>query len=812
MVALVLGTAQAHVHGGASTVGGGLERGEDGPGAAQLAFGSADPHAVGDVDGVRPPGPPRARLVAHVPASPAELAQRRFPVANLAPRTDPAEPPAEQVPCSVVVRSVEQLVLPQALRRMARWRRSLRRCFRAAARGDLSLARRLRPADMWLEHAECTVPELAAWDWDLEPLARGEPAVPWPVSGRSGVLPATSLARWAIAEDAAGFRDQAIVSEMLDGVCDDSMCRRGTLLCAPHVGALRDLSVALAKTEANVAKGWARPAAELPCWPLRTCPFSVVDESVRAGKPKHRLTTDLSWPHAGMMEAGGMPVDSVNGAMDRSGWPANRLVRVSEYAEAVAVLQGQVEPGGRRVRAWGLDCEAFYRAVGRQRRELWRNGVCLPDGVQMDERCCFGDASAATKCSRMSNFLVFQIRRALRQVDELYPTRDPAWLDWQAARRAVAVQRGAQSSDEIADYTSLHWCAMYIDDSMAASADDLIFDAAGAPVLMPSGEQQRRAGLHFEAARLALERYGWRSSPSKEQPPDVSIESLGVEVDMVEGRMRLGSGKCERYAAAAKAAAAARTLPSADFSELLGQLQFASSCVPLGSQHMHSLWRLSRAEFRLADSRVSVTRAVQADLEWWAAELGRPACEHVGVPLAACLMPTPEGGAGVVYADASGEGGFCAWTLVGRHVLATAGLWTVEERGMLICDLELLASTFGLVTFGSRIPLHVVSYTDNTVAQAAMGRQAARSPAMQAMLARRTGWLHERGGAEVARRITSKANIWADVGSRPELGGLAEVRRQAEAMGFSFEEMAVPAAWRGTAGLRLDEPVWGGGE
>jgi len=175
-------------------------------------------------------------------------------------------------------------------------------------------------------------------------------------------------------------------------------------------------------------------------------------------------------------------------------------------------------------------------------------------------------------------------------------------------------------------------------------------------------------------------------------------------------------------------------------------------------------------------------------------------------------MPTPEGGAGVVYADASGEGGFCAWTLVGRHVLATAGLWTVEERGMLICDLELLASTFGLVTFGSRIPLHVVSYTDNTVAQAAMGRQAARSPAMQAMLARRTGWLHERGGAEVARRITSKANIWADVGSRPELGGLAEVRRQAEAMGFSFEEMAVPAAWRGTAGLRLDEPVWGGGE
>jgi hypothetical protein len=512
-----------------------------------------------------------------------------------------------------------------------------------------------------------------------------------------------------------------------------------------------------------------------------------------------------------MMEAGGLPVDSVNGAMDRSAWPANRLVRVAEFAEAVAVLQGEMGGGGRRVRTWGLDCEAFYRAVGRQRRELWRNGVCLPGGVQLDERCCFGDASAATKCSRMSNYLVFQLRRALREVDELYPTRDPEWVAWQTSRRALAIAQGASSPEAVDDYTSLHWVAMYIDDSMAASADDLLFEEDGSPLLDADGVQRRRAGVHFEAARRVLERYGWRSSPSKEQPPDLAVESLGVELDLVEGRMRLGSGKRERYAAAAGAAAAARTLPGADFSELLGQLQFASSCVPMGSQHMHSLWRLSRAEFRLGDGRVKVTRAVEADLRWWAAELERPECEHRGVPLAACLVPSPEGGAGVVYADASGEGGFCAWTLVGDTVLATAGVWTEEERGMLICDLELLASTFGLVTFGDRIPVHVVSYTDNTVAQAAMGKQTARSPAMQAMLARRTAWLHERGGAEVSRRITSKANVWADVGSRPELGGLAEVQRQAEAMGFSFEQLAVPAAWRDTAGLLADEPGWGGG-
>ena len=104
-------------------------------------------------------------------------------------------------------------------------------------------------------------------------------------------------------------------------------------------------------------------------------------------------------------------------ALDRSEWPATHMVRISEYAEALAVMQGGL-PGmpERRVRAWSLDCKAFYRVVGRQRAELWRNGIWLPDGVQLDERCCFGDASAAVKCVRISNFLVFQIRRGARRL------------------------------------------------------------------------------------------------------------------------------------------------------------------------------------------------------------------------------------------------------------------------------------------------------------------------------------------------------------------------------------------------------------
>ena len=88
-------------------------------------------------------------------------------------------------------------------------------------------------------------------------------------------------------------------------------------LCA-HAGALAHHAQAEAKLAAGVAAGYTSPFHSLPCWPLRTCPYSIVDESVRAGKPKFRLTTDLSWPHAGTMWAGGAAVDSVNGSMDRS--------------------------------------------------------------------------------------------------------------------------------------------------------------------------------------------------------------------------------------------------------------------------------------------------------------------------------------------------------------------------------------------------------------------------------------------------------------------------------------------------------------
>ena len=37
--------------------------------------------------------------------------------------------------------------------------------------------------------------------------------------------------------------------------------------------------------------------------------------------------------------------------------------------------------------------------------------------VQLDERCCFGDTSAATKCAWISNLVVWRVRCAFQAVD-----------------------------------------------------------------------------------------------------------------------------------------------------------------------------------------------------------------------------------------------------------------------------------------------------------------------------------------------------------------------------------------------------------
>jgi hypothetical protein len=609
------------------------------------------------------------------------------------------------------------------------------------------------------------------------------------VSGRDGVEPPTEIKRHRLAAGADGFADAEIVEEMFSGLRDDTALERGTLLCAPHVSALRFLAVAEEKIAANVTKGWAFEG-ELPAWPIRASPYGIVDESERAGKPKFRLTIDLSWPPPGALPSEYGCVESFNDSMDTAGWPANKLMRVSQVAEAAAILRLHGGP----VSLWGLDGKSYYRVIGRQRSQHWRNAMAVDGGFQVDERCCFGSKADAVKCSRVSNFLAFNIQRELDAFDAAHPPVDPAVIGWLDRRRLAAEAAGFEGADALR-FTRLYACGIYIDDAGGASIDDLLYDTAGRPVVS-GGVHMRRAQRHFEIARATFEWFGFTSEPSKEQPPCTRAVMLGVELDVLEGWMRLDGAKRSRYCKRVQAALDAPSLRRRELIQLLGRLQFAATCYPRGRQWLCAAWRLSRTHMRTKTDVLILTRHVRADLRRWIEMLELDDALAPGVPLA-CVdvaRAADAPGVGVMYADASGvEYGWAAWTLVGNEVLMVHAPWSQAELVLGIAEKELFASSAGLLTLASWGGWrNVVNYTDNMVALSAMRSSAPSTPRLQELVRARGEAMRLGGLREAAERVGSKSNLWADLGSR---GRVDDVRRQAIALGFSFRCVPVLAEW-----------------
>jgi hypothetical protein len=763
-------------------------------------MGTADPHLLGSFRD----GAPRAKRgaafdpLAHLRADDEQLRLRPLPAANVPPPAKPLEPPQMRSGEPPRVSSVEQVVPRHTLKRVRAWLRQLRRSLKFAAAGNVSMARRLKPADLWLPHEQNSVAATADWDWDMRPLASGGDAVPLTPSGADGAPPvglaADKAVRAAVLRASEGFDDEAIVSELLQGIRDDATCERGTLLCAPHTGALRFYEQAREKLLKSERLGWATGGWELPCWPLRASPYSIVDESERAGVPKFRLTNDLSWPHAGMVEDGeGGYVSSINGSMARDRWPHNTLPRAAKTGEAAAILCSSGAP----VKLWGLDCDAYYRRFGRQRAELWRNAAVMAEGFQLDERCCFGSAADATKCARCSNLLAHATKRALRAVDAAHPTRDPQVLAWLAERKRAAVESGCSEAEASERYESLHAFSVYIDDGTGASIDDLLFSADGTPV-MRDGRQLRRAQLHFETAIATLKEFGHLSSAGKEQPPSDKVESLGLEINLAEDRMRILGRRRKSYAEKAEALVKAGTCERSELVSVLSKLLFAASCYPAGRPWLDAAWRVARARFNTSGDTVVLSKAAKAGLSRWARTLRGEMAD--GVPLAHAAFPAfGSAGCGAIYADASGREGWCAWTVAEDELLITSGAWSSDEvadESFLICEKELLASTLGLIALAPLAQLQFIySFTDNTNAEAAMRRLAPRTQRMREMVAARSAWMRERGMFESAERISTHANLWADLGSR---SAVDEAIDQAAALGLRVRVVDAPEGWRST--------------
>jgi hypothetical protein len=744
--------------------------------------GSADPHGVGapddDVSGIAD----RVRSFEPdgcVPACEGELLSRPFINMNVAGATCAGSSDcgvaSECLPLLPRVTRFEQLCPSTALHKMSRWRRQLRRCMRAARQGHVSLARRLRPPDLWMPVEECLFEGVREVDWDTEPLEWGGDAVPLV---REGCRGHRDVSESGTREAAVGFSDQAVVQEIVEGVDDDadSTIERGTLLCAPHLSALALIAHAEGKFVKSIDEGWATVHDRVPRWPLRVVPWGMVDESERAGKPKFRMTIDLSWPPPGKLKG----VTSVNDASDRTQWPAAKMLRVRDLAEAAGVMAASGVP----VKMWSLDAVAFYRRYGRRYHQLGRQMMVTVDGRWLlDRRPQFGGAAVADKLGiRAANLNAYAMMKQVHEFDVSHPPTDEALVRWCKLREASA-QHAGESIGEV----GCRWCSLgrvgcYVDDTSGVSFNDVCGRHE-------DGSAMYRAEEHFKIAKSVLRRLGHDSEVTKEQKPASLQVVLGAEFDLVAKRLRLSAAKRERYAACAVRVMRAEHCPHSEFHRMTCRLVFASGMYPRGRQWLHSCFRALRAQFRLRGGKVKVSDRVRSDLALWVSELLN--VKHDGVPLArvgwlpACGLP----GTAAIYADASSEWGFGAWALNGKEVLVIAEEWDSNSRALLICEKELWASSAGLATLGPLLEADCFyEFTDSTVALSAMRSYTPSTEAMQQLARARFACAESKGWRLRAQRVSTHNNLWADMLSR---GRMREVAEQAATLGLSTRQLPV---------------------
>ena len=90
-----------------------------------------------------------------------------------------------------------------------------------------------------------------------------------------------------------------------------------------------------------------------------------------------------------------------------------------------------------------------------------------------------------------------------------------------------------------------------------------------------------------------------------------------------------------------------------------------------------------------------------------------------------------------------------------------------------------------------RMPPPSVSCGESRRTPSSVGPRSLRA---ERMVAARLQWMEERSILEAAERVTTGANLWADLGSRLRA---SEVERQAQLLGLRLRVVEAPPEWRG---------------
>ena len=306
------------------------------------------------------------------------------------------------------------------------------------------------------------------------------------------------------------------------------------------------------------------------------------------------------------------------------------------------------------------------------------------------------------------------------------------------------------------------WAVHYIDD----------FLTIGRPGCEECWQNMKQMEATAALAGLPIE-------PEKSQGPTTRLTFLGIEIDSLEGELRLPNDKLQALREALQSWRGRKASKKRDLLSLIGSLSHACKVVRTGRAFLRRLIDLSTTAKQL-DHFVRLNRDARSDIEWWACFI-QP---WNGVSLIETVMAKqPEV---TVVSDASGSWGCGAvwgarWFQVQWENFLPEAHIAIKE----LVPLVIATAIWGGAWKGKSVRM----LTDNSAVVAAINSNSSRVPEMAHLLRCLTFISAFRQCVISAAHIQGSHNLVADAISRNNLGLLRHLHPQiaAEADGVPPE-------------------------
>ena len=298
-------------------------------------------------------------------------------------------------------------------------------------------------------------------------------------------------------------------------------------------------------------------------------------------------------------------------------------------------------------------------------------------------------------------------------------------------------------------------------------------------------QSQEAALSHTETVLRHTEALGFNVNLKKSDlVPSQQFRYLGLLFDTVDWSVRPSADRIDRLQSSIRALLTRSSASARELAQILGSMEAMVPVVPLAGVFKRRFQREFRARWSQADSDWDTPVNLGDWFHQTTAQWLSPTFLSQGVPI---TLPSP---ATEIFTDASHSG----W---GAHMAEhhTSGVWEADVSASHINTLELRAVQLALSAFAQFLPAgHIKIRSDNSTVIAYINHQGGTVSHTLSILAESIlMWSHNRGIHLSAEHIQGKANVLADLLSRP--GAVLQTE-------WTIVHQALTQVW-----LRFDKPL-----